>query len=227
MNTIHAFVFLSLLLSPIFLSQLPASKYEKILMTQIRDKNTSREKYRACVDKLANILVEKVYECLPTAETVIDTPVDRYRGEKLSSDIELLSVLRSGDALLTTFMQHFPEARVSKILIQRNEKSLEPEFHYMKLSPTIASGNKVVITEPMIGTGGTLNHVITKLKSRGVREENILIASVCASQEGINRIKSKFPLIQVIVTEVDTELTDSGWISPGLGDFGDRFFGTE
>lgn len=210
-----------------FLPSVYATKYENVLMSQIRDKNCTRADYRKATYKIGSILAERIFEILPTEPVVIETPVASHIGEKLAGQVELVSVMRSGDALIDPFTNHFPDAAISKFLIQRDEETKEPRFIYMKPSPTLASGNTVIITEPMIGTGGTLKMTIGLLIKHGVKEENIIVASICGSAKGIDRIKQAFPQVRFICTAVDTVLTEAGWISPGLGDFGDRYFGTE
>lgn len=202
------------------------SKYERILMTRLRDRETSMKDFREASQKIAALLVNKVVECLPVKSLPIATPVNDFNGEFLASTIELVSVMRSGDALLDTFISYFPDAAVSKFLIQRDEETAQACFKYMKLSPTIASGNPVVILEPMIATGGTLTYTINLLKDNGVLEENIIIASVCTAPEGLQLLNEKFPAIKVVMTVMDEKLNESKYIVPGLGDFGDRYFGT-
>jgi uracil phosphoribosyltransferase len=202
------------------------SKYEHILMTQLRDKNTPKDLFRQAANRIAELLVHRVVECLPSQEIVIETPVAEYPGAVITGQIEFVSIMRSGDALLDTFSNHFPKAVISKILIQRDEETAEPAFKYMKLSPSIGSGCTVIITEPMIATGGTLGMVIQLLKDHGVAEGNIIIASVCAAPEGLQILAEKFPSIKVVVTEIDEKLNEKKYIVPGLGDFGNRYFGT-
>lgn len=202
------------------------SKYERILMTQLRDKNTSTEKFREAANRLSELLVHRIVECLPTKEVQIETPVNSFKGECLSGKIEFVSIMRSGDALLDTFSKHFPEAIINKILVQRDEETAEPLFKYMRLSSTISTCDTVIITEPMIATGGTLSYVIALLKERGVHEENIVVASVLSAPEGLKKLSTLFPSIKVITVVIDDCLNDRKFISPGLGDFGDRYFGT-
>lgn len=202
------------------------SKYEQILMTRLRDQETSTEKFRIYSEKICGLLINKVIECLPTKVVDIQTPVTSSQGLDLATKVELVSVMRSGDALLDTFIKHFPKANISKFLVQRDEVTAEPHFKYMKLSPELASGNCVVITEPMIATGGSLDMVISILIEKGVKEENIIVASVCAAPEGLLHLNSKFPKINVVMTTLDERLNERKYIVPGLGDFGDRFFGT-
>lgn len=202
------------------------SKYERILMTQLRDKKSSTRAFRAAAKKIGELLVSKVVECLPSTSVQIETPVTGCRGEALDVQLDFVSVMRSGDALLDIFIQHFPKANISKILVQRDEETARPIFKYMKLSPTIAQDHPVIITEPMIATGGSLGMVIPLLKEEGVKEENIIIACVCAAPEGLLLLSHQFPKIKIVMTALDDRLNEKKYIVPGLGDFGDRFFGT-
>lgn len=212
-------------LSIISCSLIP-TKYEEVLLTILRDRETEMKEFRFATKHIAEILVSKVVECLKISPKIIATPITPHLGLELSQNVELVSIMRSGDALLTTFINHFPKANVSKILVQRDEETAIAHFKYMKLSPSIADGSAVVITEPMIGTGGTLELVINQLKATGVQEENIIIASVLAAPEGIQFLSEKFPNIRVVLTILDDCLNERKYIIPGLGDFGDRYFGT-
>jgi uracil phosphoribosyltransferase len=211
---------------PIVKSSLQMNKYERVLMTQLRDINSTTETFRQAANRLTELLVHRVVEHLPTISEPIETPIQSYLGERLAGNIEFVSVMRSGDALLDTFGRHFPKAVISKILIQRNEETAEPIFKYMKLSPTIALCNTVIISEPMIATGGTLKVVIKILKEMGVQEKNIIIASILAAPEGLLVLNQNFPDIKVVVISLDEKLNEHKFIVPGLGDFGNRYFGT-
>lgn len=203
------------------------TKYEEILMTMLRDENSNAKKIRKSTEKIGEILVGKVVEGLPVRDIMVKTPLAVTSGKVIDTKIELLSIMRSGDTLLDTFFRHFPDANLSKILIQRDEKTADPHFKYMKLTPTIASGAYVIITEPMIATGGTLGMAISLLKEKGVKEEKIIIASLCAAPEGLIQLHRLFPKIKVAVIVIDEKLNEKKYIVPGLGDFGDRYFGTQ
>lgn len=213
-------------LLPIVKCSFNPSQYERILMTRLRDKKTLTNDFRDASQKIGALLVNKVIECCPTLSIPIETPLTSFTGEILAKNIELVSIMRSGDALMDAFVTHFPEANVSKILIQRDEETAKPHFKYMKLSPTIDRNNPVVIAEPMVATGGTLDMVISLLKEKGVQEENIIIASICTCPEGLSLLCDKYPKIKIVLTIMDEELNDKMYIIPGLGDFGDRYFGT-
>jgi len=213
-------------LLPIVHSSFTPSRYEQILMTQLRDQKTGTTAFRKVSRKIGELLVNKVVETLPIAKVEGVSPVERFEGKTLAGNVELVSIVRSGDALVDVFIDHFPNASVSKILIQRDEETAKPYFKHMKLSPTIASGGQVVITEPMIATGGSLDTAIRLLKEKGVQENNIVVAAVCAAPEGLVRLGNSFPGIKVVMTALDEKLNDKKYIVPGIGDFGDRNFGT-
>jgi uracil phosphoribosyltransferase len=211
---------------PIVKCSTTPSVYEQILMTQLRDKNSTQEQFRNAAHKLIEILVSKVVGCLPTAAIEIETPVNTCKGLVLNCPLQLVSVMRSGCIPLNRFSMHFPHAAINKILIQRNEETAMPEFKYMKLSPTLSQAGKVIITEPMIATGGTLSMVIDLLKEHGIEEKNIIIAAICAAPEGLIRLEELYPEISVVLIVIDDKLNTKKYISPGIGDFGDRYFGT-
>lgn len=212
---------------PIVKSSLQPSTYEQILLTILRDQNSTREQFRYAANKLIEILVNKVYDCLGTKQIDINTPVAPCTGTILQDNVDqIVSVMRSGDVPLNIFSKNFPSAAINKILIQRNEETAEPVFKYQKFSPTISQAKKVIITEPMIATGGTLCMVIDLLKKQGVETKNIIIASICAAPEGLEKLAQQYPDISVVVTVIDDHLNTKKYISPGIGDFGDRYFGT-
>ncbi len=206
-------------------SALP-NAYERLLMTQLRNIDSNQATFRTAANRLIELLVPKIVECLATSTVEIDTPVAHCQGEVVTDTLELISVMRSGDIPLQIFSQHFPNAPINKILIQRNEETAEPVFKYMKLSPTLALASKVIVAEPMIATGGTLGMLINLLKDLGVKEENIIIAAVCAAPEGLELLSNHYPKISVVVTVIDEKLNEKKYIYPGIGDFGDRYFGT-
>lgn len=211
---------------PIVRCSFQATKCENLLMTKLRDVNTSMPEFRKISDQLAGLLAVKVIENLPIAPLEINTPLTQYTGITIASNINLVSVMRSGDALLDTFTSFFPQAPINKILVQRDETTAEPHFKYMKLSPTLGPDSIVIITEPMLATGGTLCMVVSLLKERGVPEENFIIACICTAPEGLLVLNKKFPKINVVMIVMDEKLNERKYIVPGIGDFGDRYFGT-
>ena len=203
------------------------TKYERILMTQLRNEESTREQFCNAANKLIELLVPKVVECLTTITVDINSPVAHCQGEILNECIEIVSVMRSGDALLHIFRKHFPHAAINKILVQRNEDTAQPIFKYKKMSPTLLKAKTVIITEPMIATGGSLTMVIDLLKDYGIEENNIIVAAVCAAPEGLARLSEQYPELRIVLIVIDDHLNEKSYIVPGIGDFGDRYFGTE
>ncbi|MEI8365389.1 MAG: uracil phosphoribosyltransferase [Parachlamydiaceae bacterium] len=213
-------------LLPIVRGSFQSNKCETLLMTKLRDVNTTMQEFRKTANILAGLLAAKVMDNLPTKHAEIKTPIANYTGLQLANNINLLSVMRSGDALLEEFEKFFPQAPINKVLVQRNELTAEPDFKYMKLSPALGPNSYVIITEPMLATGGTLGMVLNLLKERGVQEENVIIACVCTAPEGLLVLNHKFPKINVVMITMDDHLNERKYIVPGIGDFGDRYFGT-
>jgi len=213
-------------LLPIVRCSFKSSKCENLLMTKLRDVNTSMNEFRKTADMLAGLLAVKVIENLPVTTLEIETPVTHCNGLTLACNVNLVSVMRSGDALLEAFTSYFPDAPINKVLVQRDELTAEPHFKYMKLSPNLGSDSIVVVTEPMLATGGTLGMVIDLLKGCGVLEEKIIIACICTAPEGLLALNQKFPKINVVMITMDEKLNERKYIVPGIGDFGDRYFGT-
>lgn len=213
-------------LLPIVKSSFRPTPFEHVLMTRLRDKNTPMKEFRDTAAQLANLLIGKVVDVLELQPVTISTPIADTGGLAITSNIHLVSILRSGDAFLDIFADYFTDATMSKILIQRDEETAKPIFKYMKLAPAIGPDATVVITEPLIATGGTLGVAINLLKDKGVKEENIIIASICTAPEGLLVLSELFPKISVVMVVMDDHLNERKYIVPGLGDFGDRFFGT-
>ena len=200
---------------------------EKSFLTILRDKTTKTGHFRETVEKLIPFLVGRVSECLDYQDILIQTPVvDEYAGTQLANRIMFVPVLRSGEALLEGFRAYFPDASVRHILVQRNEETAQAYFLYSKLPESISAHQKIIILEPMIATGGSLEIVINKLKEKGALESNIIVASVVAAPEGLHKLAELFPDICVTVLAIDAGLNDRKYIVPGLGDFGDRYYGT-
>lgn len=203
------------------------NKIEAALLTILRDKNTKTDQFMNAVQRCVPFLVQRVFECLDLEEIIIQTPVAECMGTQLKDDVVLTTVLRSGDALLEGFRVYFPKAPVGKILVQRNEQTAEPNFLYCKVPKCFKKNKKIVVLEPMIATGGSLSMVIGILLKDGVAQKDIIIASVVAAPEGLKRLAEEFPEIFVTVLSIDEKLNEKKYIVPGLGDFGDRFYGTD
>eukprot|EP00597_Dinobryon_sp_UTEXLB2267_P002423 CAMPEP_0170081442 /NCGR_PEP_ID=MMETSP0019_2-20121128/17304_1 /TAXON_ID=98059 /ORGANISM="Dinobryon sp., Strain UTEXLB2267" /LENGTH=177 /DNA_ID=CAMNT_0010295865 /DNA_START=104 /DNA_END=637 /DNA_ORIENTATION=- len=163
----------------------------------------------------------------PTEKTIVTPTGCEFHGESVEvKDIVAVSIIRAGDSMLDVFMGIVPEASVGKILIQRNEETTLPMLYYSKLPPSIAS-KKVVLLDPMLGTGGSAKCAVKVLLDSGVKEENIHFFTVVSCPQGLNAVSTAYPSITIVTAMMDEGLNEKAYIVPGLGDFGDRFFGTE
>ena len=196
------------------------------LLTILRNKETSAKEFRKASEKLAYLLAGEIADHLSKDSISIETPISPATGTQIKDEIILVPILRSGIALLTYFMQFFERAKVGFVGLQRDEKTAIAEQYYYKV-PTIKPNDNVVLLDPMIATGGSAIAALHILKKAGASEEKIYFAAIIAAQEGIDAVKKVFPKITICVAHIDQELNDKKYIVPGLGDFGDRYFGTE
>jgi len=192
-------------------------------ITVLRDVNTEPEKFRAAVKRISNILAVEISKDLHLNEFEVETPLERTTGFKLSHEIVLVPVLRAGLGMVSGFLEIIPDAKVGHIGLQRDETTLKPIEYYYK-TPKNIDVAKVLLIDPMLATGGSGVEAINYLKRRGVK--NLIFACLVAAPEGIMKLQSMHPDIQIFGAALDRELNDKGYILPGLGDAGDRTFGT-
>jgi uracil phosphoribosyltransferase len=199
---------------------------KEILLTTLRNKETSRDEFRHAAQQLAEIVIFEVADLLPTKEVSIDTPLAPTQGIAYLHAPILIPILRSGFALLPSSVKYFPQSPIGFVGFKRDEQTTQPRYYYSNI-PTIAPHDTVVILDPMLATGGTLNATIRLLKEQGVPEEHIIFVGIIAAKQGVERIHTTFPHVRLILAAIDNELNAQSYIIPGLGDFGDRYFGTE
>ena len=197
-----------------------------ILLTQLRDRTTSRAEFRRAAQELASILAYETVAMLPHKSIDIMTPVAPFSGTALSDPVVLVPILRSGLTLVPAFVDYFPDAAIGCIGLKRDEKTGIAHQYYSNMPP-IGKHDRVIVLDPMIATGGSGCDALEIIQDLGISEERIFFVAIIASQQGLDRIKTSFPRVTVIVPAVDRELTPNFFITPGLGDFGDRYFGTE
>jgi len=196
------------------------------LLTVLRNKESTRFDFRDSTEKLAYILVNEASEYLAKETVKILTPIEKASGVKFKNNCMLVPILRSGMALLVPFLKYFREATVGFVGLRRNEKTAIPELYYLNI-PKFKNDDDIIILDPMIATGGSAAEAIKVLIDAGVKEDKIIFVAIIASQEGLKHIQSEFPKVKLIVTQIDDELNSKKFIVPGLGDFGDRYFGTD
>lgn len=198
---------------------------KKTLITILRNRNTSPEQYRQATDQLGTVLAVECDTLFPKATLFIDTPLGRTHGVCFKHEPLLVPILRSGLVLLPPFMRFHPGASIGFIGTRRDEKTSIPELYYTKL-PSFNQDTPVLLLDPMIATGGSAALAVKVLKSAGALEKQITLIAFIASPDGISRFQKECPEVGLVVAQVDEGLDEQKRIIPGLGDFGDRYFGT-
>ena len=191
-------------------------------LTNLRDKNTDFDTFRDSASKLSYFLVVEATKHLTTLSKEIDTPLTKTKGVQIENNSVAISVLRAGLGLMDGVQQLIPNISFGYIGVQRNEETAQPENYYEKL-PDLVDKN-VFILETMLATGGSLSFAIETVKK--YNPKNIHALTVISAPEGINKIKENHPDITLVTASVDEKLDDNWYIVPGLGDMGDRLFGT-
>ena len=185
-------------------------------------KQTSSRDFRECLDEIAMLMTYEVARNLPLQEVEVATPVAKTTGYKVAGDIFVVPILRAGLGLLTGVLKMIPDARVGFIGLYRDEETLKPIEYYCKL-PDNKDGVTIVV-DPMLATGGSAAAAISMLKARGLK--NIRFMCLVAAPEGVKVMNDEHPDVPVYTAALDEKLNEHGYIVPGLGDAGDRIFGT-
>lgn len=198
---------------------------KEVLLTVLRNKNTSTAEYRRASDKLAYILCAEVISGLADKRVRIETPLDETDGVAPPDDVMLVPVLRAAMAILPAFTDTLPDAPVGIVGVERDEETALPSLYYKKFPAKLP--RRAVIIDPMLGTAGTAGLAARLLIEDGLKPEDIYFAGVLAAPEGIDRLASIIPRANITVMAVDPDgLNSRYFITPGLGDFGDRYYGT-
>lgn len=191
----------------------------------LRDKNTGTKEFKALVSELAMLLCYEATRDLPTKEVSIETPVAMAQTRVLSGrKLALVPILRAGLGMVDGMLALIPAAKVGHIGLYRNEETLEPVEYYCKLPKDIAE-REVMVLDPMLATGGSAKDAITQIKKRGAK--HIKFIGLLAAPEGMKALHEAHPDVDIYVGALDERLNDKGYIVPGLGDAGDRIFGTK
>jgi uracil phosphoribosyltransferase len=192
------------------------------LLTILRDKKTPPPQFRQIAERLGYLLVAESLSDMATTEIDIETPLEATKGIQLRRPVVAVAVLRAGLGLLHSVLTLVPDATIGFAGVQRNEETAEPMEYYTKFPQLSAA--RVLILEPMLATGGSLSWAIDKVKENGAKD----IVSVCvvAAPEGVAVIEETHPDVRVVAAALDRELNPNFYIAPGLGDMGDRLFGT-
>ncbi len=193
-------------------------------LTVLRDRRTDSLLFRATLHRVAFMMAYEITRGLRLRTTRVTTPLETTTGYTLRDDIALIPVLRAGLGMVEGFLQVLPNARVGHIGLYRNEETLEPVDYYSKFPGGIAK-SIVFLLDPMLATGGSGAAAITFLKGKGAGK--IHFCTLVSAPEGVEKVHKLHPDVPVYTASLDRKLNSRGYILPGLGDAGDRIFGTE
>lgn len=194
-------------------------------LSLIRDENTGSKDFRELVEEVAMLMAYEVTRDFPLQEVEVKTPVATMSAKVIAGrKVGLIPILRAGLGMVDGMLKLIPTAKVGHIGLYRDPESLKPVEYYCKL-PTDVEERELIVIDPMLATGGSAAAAITFLKERGAR--NIKLMCLIAAPEGIEAVQSIHDDVDIFVAAVDDHLNDHGYIIPGLGDAGDRLFGTK
>jgi uracil phosphoribosyltransferase len=192
-------------------------------LTCLRDRHTGLLEFRRLLGEISLLMSYEIARSFQTVQVEVQTPLEATRGTRLRRQVVLIPVLRAGLGMLNSILSIFPRAQVGFIGLKRDEKTLEPHFYYENFPKNLAR-REVVLIDPMLATGGTVVAAMDLLGRHGAKRVKLL--SLLAAPEGIRRVHEKFPHLAIYTAAIDRRLNKKGYILPGLGDAGDRLFGT-
>ena len=193
-------------------------------LTLLRDRKTPGSLFRALVEEIGLILAVEATRQLETEAVALETPLERTQGRRLMPlDPVLVPVLRAGLGLLPAFQKLLPTAKVGHLGLYRDHDSLVPVPYYRNFPPLLEE-RTVFVLDPMLATGGSASEAVRQLKAAGARK--LTLVSVLGAPEGVERLRADHPDLRVVIGALDRQLNEKGYILPGLGDAGDRIFGT-
>ncbi|MGL4392472.1 MAG: uracil phosphoribosyltransferase [Fusobacteriaceae bacterium] len=194
-------------------------------LTILRDKSTDTKAFRETLNEIAKLMTYEATKNLKLVEVEVETPLQMTRGFSLQDKaVGIVPILRAGLGMVDGVLSLIPTAKVGHIGVYRNEETLEPVYYYCKLPDDIIE-RKVILLDPMLATGGSAIYAVDYLKERGVKD--IIFMCLVAAPEGISKMLKKHPNVDIYVAKIDQGLNENGYIYPGLGDCGDRIFGTK
>jgi uracil phosphoribosyltransferase len=193
------------------------------LLTRLRDRRTGPAEFRSLTRRLGAILVIEATRSLPTLPSGVETPLEPFVGSALGVDLVAIPVLRAGLGLLDAVTDLYPQTVVGYLGMERDEETHEPRDYYAKLPPM--GGKHALVLDPMLATGGSGSAACTYVENAGPR--GLTFLCVVAAPEGVERMAADHPDVAIVAGAIDRQLNANAFILPGLGDFGDRLYGTE
>jgi uracil phosphoribosyltransferase len=192
------------------------------LLTRLRDRDTGPAEYRALTRRLGILLVIEATRDMASRTSVVDTPLERFEGSRLAKGLVAIPVLRAGLGLLDAVVDLYPDTVVGYLGMERDEITHLPRDYYAKLPPM--AGRRALVVDPMLATGGSGTAALRYVREAGA--DDIVFVCVVAAPEGLARLQADHPDVPVVAAALDRQLNDRAYILPGLGDFGDRLYGT-
>ena len=191
----------------------------------MRNKDTTTKEFRELLEEISMLMVYEVTRDLPTIDVEIETPLCKTTQKMLAGKkLGIVPILRAGLGMVDGIMNMVPACRIGHIGLYRDPETLEPVEYYCKL-PADAEERELILLDPMLATGGSASDAITLIKKRGCK--HIRLVNLIAAPEGIAKVQADHPDVDIYVAGLDDHLNDHGYIVPGLGDAGDRLFGTK
>ncbi len=192
-------------------------------LTRLRDRRTDRLQFRQILEELTALMVYEITRDFPLREVAVESPLEPTVGVELARPVVLVPILRAGIVMLDGVLSLIPSARIGHIGIYRDPKTLNPVEYYAKLPGNLGDA-LVIVVDPMLATGGSAAHAVGIVKARGAQDVRFLC--LVAAPEGLKVLQEAHPDVPVYAAALDRELDSHGYIRPGLGDAGDRLFGT-
>lgn len=193
-------------------------------LTLMRDEKTGTKDFRQNLDEIAELMAYEVCRDLPTQEVEVTTPIAKTMGVRISKEVVIVPILRAGIGLLDGIRRLVPTAKVGFIGLYRDEETLQPVEYFAKF-PKDLEDAVVFVVDPMLATGGSAIDAITQVKARGAK--NIKLVCLVGAPEGVKAMEEAHPDVDIYLAALDDKLNENGYIVPGLGDAGDRIFGTK
>ena len=192
------------------------------LLTTLRDQATSHGDFRRALSDAAAILAYEALRDLATKPVDVETPLETTEGAALAQDVVVVPVLRAGLGMADGFVRFVPEARIGHLGMYRDEQTKRPVDYYASIPPM--ENARVFVVDPMLATGGSAAGAVQHLKRRGAKD--VWFVCLVAAPEGVKRLREYHPDVRIVAAALDRELDERAYIRPGLGDAGDRIFGT-
>lgn len=192
------------------------------VITRLRDRATEPAAFRALAHQVGLMLALEATRDLPTRSYAVNTPLEAHTGSALASGLVVVPVLRAGLGMVQPWIDLFPEVSVGYVGLERDHQTALPRSYYCKLPPLV--GKRVLCVDPMLATGGSAVMALDLLREQGATDLALVV--IVAAPEGVAAVEAKHPDVPIFTAALDRELNDKKYILPGLGDFGDRLYGT-